>query len=304
MWDGPDPRSDDTRDRDATDPREESRDPHDPLTRDLNLPRGLERERVHIHEHRQDYYLRGSEVRALATIGTFRVVPASDLRDDAGRAGDVRHGDLERLRSAGLIETVAPFDAAGERTTLVTLTERGRDVLESHRGRAGDSSQTYYAGHGSSKELTHDGQLYRAYLRAEERLRADGSRVERVILDVELKREYQRFLQERNRGRADSDGRPDRSRSEIKEWALDHDLRVVNERVQFPDLQVHYERENGCRDVENVEVTTVHYRGSHASGKVAAGFTRFRGKSGRVGGAGSREGGSPFDPHSAEELLR
>ena len=304
MWDGPDPRSDDSRDREAADPREESRDPHDALTRDLNLPRGMERERVHVHEHRQDYHLRGSEVRALATIGTFRVVPASDLRDDAGRQGDVRHGDLERLRSAGLIETVAPFDAGGERTMLVTLTERGRDVLESHRTRgSGDSSQTYYAGHGSSRELTHDGQLYRAYLNAEERLRAEGSRVDRVLLDVELKREYQRFLQDRNRGRADSDGRPGRSRSEIKEWALDHDLRVVNDRVQFPDLQIHHERD-GRRDVENVEVTTVHYRGSHASGKVAAGFSSFRGRSGRVGGAGSREGASPFDPHSAEKLLR
>lgn len=303
--DGPDPRSDDSRDRDAADPREESRDPHEALMKDLNLPRGAERERVHVHEHQQDYHLRGSEVRALATIGTFRVVPASDLRDDTGRPGDIRHGDLERLRSAGLIETVAPFDAGGERTTLVTLTERGRDVLESHRAQgSADSSQTYYAGAGSSRELNHDGQLYLAYLRTAERLEADGSRVDRVVLDVDLKREYQRFLQDRNRDRADSDGRPGRSRSELKEWALDHDLRVVNERVQFPDLQIHYERADGCRDVENVEVTTVHYRGAHASGKVAAGFTSFRGRSGRVGGAGTREGGSPFDPHSAEELLR
>src|SRR5688500_11155244 len=139
MWDGLDPRVDDSRDRDA-DPGAESRDPHDALTKGLNLPRGLERERVHVHEHRQDYYLRGSEVRALATIGTFRVVPASDLRDDAGRPGDIRHGDLERLRTARLVETVVPFDARGERTMLVTLTKRGRDVLESHRARGCTSS--------------------------------------------------------------------------------------------------------------------------------------------------------------------
>ncbi|MBI4486387.1 MAG: hypothetical protein HY655_10285 [Acidobacteria bacterium] len=299
MWDGPDPRTDDSRER-TEDPRDESLDPRDALTRDLALPRGLERERVYVHEHRQDYHLRGSEVRALATVGTFRVVPASHLRDDRGRAGDVRHGDLEHLRRLGLIETVAPY-TAGERTTLVTLTDRGRELLESHRARG---SHTYYAGPGNARELTHDSQLYRAYERAAERLEARGARVDRVVLDHELRRDYQRFLQERNRGRSDSDGRPDRTREEIKRWALEHDVPMVNERVQFPDVQIHYERADGRREVENVEVTTVHYRGRHASGKVAAGFTRFRGKSGRVGGGRSSEGTSPFDPHAAEELLR
>jgi len=36
--------------------------------------------------------------------------------------------------------------------------------------------------------------------------------------------DYQRFLQERNRGDRDSDGRPDRSIEEIHEWAREHDL--------------------------------------------------------------------------------
>jgi hypothetical protein len=302
MWDGPDPRSDDSR-TEISDPRSESLDPRDALTKGLDLPRGAERERVYVPEHRREYHLRGSEVRALATIGTFRVVPASDLRDDAGRPGDVRHGDLERLRSAGLIKTVVPFETSGQRTTLVTLTAQGRDVLESHRARGSHgSSQTYYAGPGNNRELTHNAQLYRAYARATGRLEA-GARIERVVLEHELKRGYQRFLQERNRDRAESDGRPDRSRGEIREWAVNHDLPVVNERVQFPDLQIQYERADGRRDVENIEITTVHYRGAHAAGKAAAGFTSFRGRSGRVGGASTDKGTAPFDPHAAEELL-
>ena len=300
MFDGPDPRSDDSRERDAVDARDERPDPRDALTKALNLPRGIERERVYVHEHRQEYHLRGSEVRALAAIGAFRVVVASDLRDDRGRAGDVRHGDLERLRSAGLIETVPPSHT-NERTTLVTLTERGRELLQSHRARG---SQTYYAGAGKTRELTHDSQVYRAYARAIERAQSQSLRVDRVVLEVELKREYQRFLQDRNRDRSDSDGRPDRSRAEIREWALEHDLPILNERVQFPDVQIHYERADGGRDVANVEVTTVHYRGRHAAGKAAGGFTRFRGRSGSVGGSRSEKGASPFDPHSAEELLR
>ena len=35
----------------------------------------------------------------------------------------------------------------------------------------------------------------------------------------------------------------------------------MNERVQFPDFRIEYERPDGRRDVENVEVTTAHYRG-------------------------------------------
>ena len=117
MFDSLDPRSHDSRERETHDPRDESLDPRDGFTRDLDLPRGLERERVHVHGHDEDYQLRGSEVRALATIGAFRVVPADELRDDHGRSGDVRHGDLEHLRRSGLIRTVAPLDRDGHRTS-------------------------------------------------------------------------------------------------------------------------------------------------------------------------------------------
>ena len=94
MWDELDPRSFDSRDRDH-DPRDaEPVDPRDVFTQGLDLPRGLERERVHVHDH--DYELRGSEVRTLATIGAFRVVPLSDLHDHNGRDADLWHGDLDR----------------------------------------------------------------------------------------------------------------------------------------------------------------------------------------------------------------
>src|SRR6266852_4097261 len=86
MPDSPDPRSFDPRERGPHDRREaEDLDPRAALTSGLDLPRGRERECVYVHE--QPYRLRGSEARALATIGTFRVVPASDLRDDQGRLG-------------------------------------------------------------------------------------------------------------------------------------------------------------------------------------------------------------------------
>lgn len=135
-------------------------------------------------------------------------------------------------------------------------------------------------------------------------MHTQGARIHRVVLDYELKRDYQRFLQERNRGRSDSDGRPTQSQSEIREWGREHDLAVIDGHVHFPDFRIEYEHPDGRRDIEDVEVTTVHYRGAHAAGKVAAGFTRFRGTASRVGGSGTTRGGEPFDPGAAEELLK
>src|SRR5437773_12475839 len=97
-------------------------------------------------------------------------------------------------------------------------TEDG-DLLEANRyerhDRSHESRQTFYAGLRKPRELTHDTKVYRAYQRAEERLRGQGGRTRRVVLDYELKRDYQRFLHDRNRGKKDSDGRPDRTPDEI-----------------------------------------------------------------------------------------
>src|SRR5437762_6070381 len=150
-WHPSDPRDDDPRDDARWDARERTiddprdRDPIDPrdvFREGLDLPRGRDRERVFLDE--ETYDLRGSEVRTLATIGAFRVVPIDDLRDDRGRSGDLWHGDLDRLRSAELIRPVAPFDRDDERrTTLVTLTERGRELLEAHRVRDYEPRQQF-----------------------------------------------------------------------------------------------------------------------------------------------------------------
>ena len=285
--------ADEPRDRDASDPR-------DAFARGLDLPRGRERERVYLD--RESIDLRGSEVRALATIGAFRVVPVDDLRDGRGRSADVWRGDLEHLREAGLVRLVAPHQRS-TRSALVTLTDRGRALLESHRTRDHEPAQTFYAGVARSRELAHDAQLYRAYMRAAERAAGGGAEVHRVALDYELKRDYQRFLQERNRERSDSDGRPTQDRDEVRAWAEAHDLPMLDDRVHFPDVQVEYEWPDGRREVENIEVVTPHYRGAHAAAKARAGFSRYRSSGGRIGGRSGR-GGRGIDPRLAEEFLR
>lgn len=281
----------DSRDLDAVDPR-------NVFTQELDLPRGFTREPVSLGD--EHYDLRGSEVRTLATVGAFRVVPIDDLRDQGDRPADLWHGDLDHLRSEGLIRHIASVDRETG-TDLVTLTDRGRELLESHRLPDHDPRQTFHDGVARQRELIHDAQLYRAYLRTAERLVEEGAHIERVILEQDLRREYQVFLQEPNRGRADSDGRPARGRDDVRRWAEDHELPYADGRVQFPDFQIEFLWPDGRRDIENVEVVTPHYRGAHMASKVRAGFTRFRAIGARAGGRTGR--GSRFDPGLAEELV-
>lgn len=273
------------RDREARD-RYDDRglDPREVFVRDLNLPRGHERELV--HDRHRDYSLNGSESRTLATVGAFRVVSERDLRDPRDSAGDLRH-----LEHQGLVQRV-PLN---EQERAVTLTQDGRGLLERHRGDHSDHRQTFYAGADRARERTHDTQVYRAYLKAGERLQAREARVLRVELDRELKREYQRFLHERNRGDRDSDGRPDRTPEEIQEWAREHGLPYFDGHVHFPDVRIEYQDVNGDVRWEDLEVTTEHYRGAHGAAAARSGFSIH---------AGGRTGGSaPFDPRVAEEYL-
>jgi hypothetical protein len=289
-----DPRWDDDprdRDEDRREPgRDRERDPRDAFVEGLDLPRGLEREIV-LDERDRTYELNREDSRTLATVGAFRVVSESDLRDPREGAFDPRDDDHRHLRDQGLMRSVS-LDG---REQVVTLTERGRSLLEGHRRDRGDERhQEFRAGISRPRELTHDASLYRAYLRAEERLREQGAEVRRVVLENDLKREYQCFLQEHNRGRPDSDGRPDRDPREIEEWARDHDLPYFDDHVHFADFRIEYELE-GLDRHEDIEVLTDNYRGGHAASRAQAGFTCY----GRTG----RSGGRPFDPRVAEDFV-
>jgi hypothetical protein len=205
MWDRYDPRSTGDRDwkescdrsrgsRGGTSDRDrnDERDARDVFTKDLDLPRGRQRELV--RERERVYEINGTESRMLATVGAFRVVSANRCE---------RHD------------------------------------------RAHEPRQTFYAGFRKPRELTHDTKVYRAYQRAEERLRDHGGRVNGVVLDYELKSDYQRFLHEPNRGKKDCDGRPDREPEEIARWARERDLPYDDGHVRFPDARIEYEDRDG-----------------------------------------------------------
>jgi hypothetical protein len=279
--------------------RNDERDPRDVFTKDLDLPRT--RERRPVRERDRVYEINGTESRMLATVGAFRVVSESVLHD--GRE-DTRRA-LRHLEREGLLRT-SPL-SSDDRS--IVLTDRGRDLLEANRHerheRSCEPRQAFYAGLRKPRELTHDSKVYRAYLRAEERLREQGGRVDRVVLDYELKRDYQRFLHERNRGRKDCDGRPDREPEEIARWAREHDLPYDDGHVHFPDARIEYEDRDGRSRHEDIEIVTGHYRGAHAGAVARSGFSCYRAIGGMVGGCVSTgRGGGSHHPRLAEELLR
>jgi hypothetical protein len=260
----------DERDRDDHDPR-------DSLMHELNLPRGEERELV--VDRDRVYELNGEDTRALAAVGTFRVVLEEDL--------DTNHDTLRHLRDAGLVATV---DLGGDERGL-TLTKEGRDLLDSHTlERDGGTQQAFHAGVSRPREIDHDSNLYATYRQEDARLRDEHGdpEIRLIILEQDLKREYQEFLQDHNRNRADSDGRPDRSDDEIRDWAREHDLPYFDGQVHFPDYRIEYEV-NGREHHEDVELFTPHYRGAHAATRSKAGF--------RIYVVASRGGGGRSRPH-------
>ena len=202
---------------------------------------------------------------------------------------------LDHLRDEGLVDTVD----LGDDERGVVLTKDGRDLLDSHAiGRNDEPWQAYHAGVSRDREIDHDSNLYATYRQEEARLREENGSLEirRVILELDLKREYQEFLQEHNRNRSDSDGRPGRDENEIRDWAREHDLPYFDGQVHFPDYRIEYEVDGRERH-EDVELFTPHYRGAHAASRAKTGF--------RIYVVGCRCGGGRSGPHPriVEEFL-
>lgn len=188
------------------------------------------------------------------------------------------------------------------RDHAVALTKAGRSLLESHRDVDREHRQTFHAGLVREREREHDLEVYRAYEQAEARLRERGVHIERVVLDHELKSEYQRWLHQRDGDHDDYDGHPDRTPDEVCEWAYQHDLPYFDDEVHFPDVRIEYLDPDGRWAHEDLEVVTLHYRGAHGASVARAGFSQHRGVSLRIGGRSGGRGHGGRHGGLAEEL--
>ena len=289
---------------DAIDARSERRDaggdrtpPADrpsgiPMDR-LSLPRGPHRQPVQARD--QVFRLRESEARTLATIGAFRVVRVDDLQP-VRTARDTRAGDLRALMEQGLAQ-LRTVEVNRASVAVVVLTRAGKDVLDAYRTGGDGRPQEFHAGLVKPREIAHDAQIYRLYQAEAARIEQDGGQVTRVVLDYELKREYQRFL-----------NRPDRPadvthEQDLAAFAAAAGLPIVDGHLELPDLRIEYETAEGRLDSRDVELVTEHYTRSQLAGKSAAGFALYRAAGAtRARGGSVRRGGTPFDPHHLERL--
>lgn len=277
-----------------TDEREPARDPLEPSrTGDasrirvpmtgLDLPSTPEREVV--VSRGRSYQLRDSEAEVLATIGAFRVVPVEDLRAIASSPDASAH-DVRALAAQHLIE-LRTVEVNERQMFLATLTRRGLDVLETHRDAGSNRPQSFYAGLVKPRELAHDANLFRVFQAEAARIKREGGRVTRVVLDYELKREYQRFLNRPNRTEADT------AANDVNAFAAAARLPIVKGHLELPDLRIEYETPDGRLEFRDVELVSEHYSRAQIAGKASAGFAMYRVG---AGPGGSRHGATPFDP--------
>jgi hypothetical protein len=253
---------------------------NDLFGRHLSVPRGETRERIEGRE--RTHLLDESDMRTLATIGAFRVVPVEDLDEAA---------DLRRLSDDRLVTFETLTDVAGSER-IASLTSEGRAVLEANRNPDCDGrAQAFYAGVVKARELPHDARVYRAFKEEEARIETEGGRVTRVVLDYELKREYQKFL---NRDDRSDDATLE---SDRRAFAEAHDLPIVRGHLELPDLRIEYDTADGRTEHRDVEIVTEHYSRGQISGKTRAGFACYR-----AAGSQAPTGGTPFDPRHLTRL--
>jgi hypothetical protein len=232
----------------------------------------------------------------MATVGAFRVVPVRDLEQD--RPEDSVRAEVRRLVDERLLEGKTVM-IDGSSTPVVALTREGKQLLETFRepddqGRA----QEYHAGFVKPREMAHDAQLYNVYRAEAARIENDGGTLNRVVLDYELKRDYQAFLNRIDRPEHET---VDDARAAFAEA---HGLPVVDGHIELPDLRVEFETADGLLEHRDLELVTEHYTRSQLAAKARAGFTAYRsaGTGKGLSGGDSKTGGTPFDPHNLDWL--
>jgi DNA-binding MarR family transcriptional regulator len=202
------------------------------------------RERDHPRRERS-YDLRYSEVQTLTDIGAFRGIRTEDLVEHRydGEPSQA-HRDLKHLVEQGLVQRRTTYR---ERDVYLALTRNGRRHIEHNRPANTASRQAFYHGFVKRREARHDAAIYRLYQRENQRITQAGGKVNRVILDFELKASINREL-------AKIHSLPtDEQLSRRAEIAEAHGLTVVSGKILLPDLRLEYEtpdREQTKVDVE------------------------------------------------------
>ena len=132
-----------------------------------------------------------------------------------------------------------------------------------------DPHQRLYHGFVKPRETKHDTTLYRLYQQELERIARMGGRVDRVVLDFELKQSINRRL-----ARLSSLPKS-KQEQEKNEIAAGHGLKVVNGKIPLPDLRLEYEGPDHEMNKVDLELVTEHYHRENLAAKAKAGFAMY-----------------------------
>ena len=227
--------------------------------------------------------LRPEEQTLLAETGRFRVLAVKDIaRTIYGGDTQALQTDLRYLAERDLVRVnTVPARNDGrwvrpERIEVVTLTKYGKQ-LASETGKF-PLDQRLYHGLVKPREVEHDTQIYRAYLKEVERIERGGGKNLRVELDFELKHKVQKAIYGARKAE------PDRDLGEIRrEVAQRLDLPYLRNKIEIPDARIHYEPDQGSQAAfSDIEVVTAAYRPKHLRAKEQAGFRTYASSSDRA----------------------
>jgi DNA-binding MarR family transcriptional regulator len=221
-------------------------------------------------EHREQaadrqFQFSDSEARTLVDIGTFRALSLQDLsRVHYGTDEKQTRLELNRLIRQGLIRRSTTYP---DRSIYLTLTRKGQRAIEGPKPKDVSLRQVFYHGFVKPREAKHDAALYRTYLAQAERIARAGGRIDRVVLDFELKKSINRKL-------AKLSSLPAAERSQRRqEVAQEHGLRVVNGKIPIPDVRIEYETAEREMTKVDLELATGHYHRASLAAKIQAGFS-------------------------------
>ena len=213
--------------------------------------------------------LSDAELETMRDIGQFRTVGEDDLLRFR-YAGNARklHADYLNLRSQGLVERrTISVGRTRKPLPVYTLTRDGKNVLKS----AGldRSDQALYAGFVMPREAAHDAGIYRMFQIEASQIEARGGRIDRVVLDFELKKKvYAELAKARDLGTREYAERQ-------AQIAAANGLTVVDGKILLPDLRIEYETADGELAQIDLELATEHYHRGHVAEKARAGFKMY-----------------------------
>jgi hypothetical protein len=253
-------------------PREPNHEPDRPRQKEHRPRRTREGIAVNIRGLR----LRPEEQTLLAEAGRFRVLAVKDIaRTIYGSDNRALQTDLRYLQERGLvrIDTVPARNDGHwlrpKRIEVVTLTRDGERLA--HETGKFPLDQKLYHGLVKPREVEHDTQIYRAYLKEAERIEHAGGKNLRVELDFELKHKVQKALY------AARKAEPERDLAQVKQEVAERfDLPFIRNKIEIPDARVHYDLDQGSQTAfSDIEVVTAAYRPQHLRAKAQSGFRMY-----------------------------